>query len=119
MGRSASWLKTDARVLRSTIVIVVVVDVVVVARSGETNLARIAPPVARSFVRSFVRSFGRSSTTRLRSRTTKDELDGSFLTPIAEERVAVRARARVVVVFARSRDRSIERTNDGTIERRG
>src|SRR5210317_1639752 len=25
------------------------------------------------------------------SRTTKDELDGSFLTPIAEERVAVRA----------------------------
>jgi len=55
MGRSASWPKTDARVLRSTIVIVVdVVDVV--ARSGETNLARIAPPVARSFVRSFVRS---------------------------------------------------------------
>jgi len=54
MGRSASWPKTDARVLRSTIVIVIV-DVVV-ARSGETNLARIAPPVARSFVRSFVRS---------------------------------------------------------------
>ena len=50
MGRSASWPKTDARVLRSTIVIVDVY--VVVARSGETNLARIAPPVARSFVRS-------------------------------------------------------------------
>jgi hypothetical protein len=46
-------------VLRSTIVIVVVVVDVVVARSGETNLARIAPPVARSFVRSFVRSVGR------------------------------------------------------------
>jgi len=59
MGRSASWPKTDARVLRSTIVIVVVVVDVVVARSGETNLARIAPPVARSFVRSFVRSVGR------------------------------------------------------------
>jgi len=55
MGRSESWPKTDARVLRSTIVIVVVVVVDVVARSGETNLARIAPPVARSFVRSFGR----------------------------------------------------------------